>query len=154
MLLKAKLLLLVLALPLGLAAAQPKSAPRLAYEVYLGCLNQHLHSLEVSGVSEDLARELEGCRQLARRVLRDSKSPEAAQLVAHMLLLNTDGGESEQNNELAHSKARDLRKSIPLVRRLLEQGKCVAEGVKVPNPSRNLCAERPSAERRLSAWVK
>jgi hypothetical protein len=141
-----------MALLCGHVSAQQKSGPRLAYEVYLGCYNQHLHWLEGPAAREDLMLELEGCRELARRVLRESKSREATRLAAYLLLLDTDGGESEQNSELLNSKRAGLNPHLREVERLLEQGKCVAHGSNLVNPSPRLCANRYDVERRLQLW--
>jgi hypothetical protein len=152
MLLRTALVSLCLGLLLGQASAQTKSGPRLAYEVYVGCYNQHLIWLETPGERDDLMPELDGCRQLARHVLHKSKTTESTRLVAHLLLLDTDAGESEQNNELLHSKRRFLKPHLLEVGKRLQLGKCVIEGVKLENPSPRLCADRYDVERRLNDW--
>jgi len=136
-------------------AADNYSIDRLAYEVYVGCYNQYLWSLARSSTeTQALVSELEGCRQLARHVLAASKTQEAVRYAAYLLLLGTDGGESEQNNELLHSKRTRAKRYIQEVRELLASGRCLPPPTNVENPAPRLCADAITVERRIESWLK
>ena len=128
---------------------------RLAYEVYVGCYNQYLWTLGKSSTeAQALVGELQGCRQLARHVLAASKTREAVRYAAYLLLLGTDGGESEQNNALFDSKRTQGKHYIQEARTLFASGRCIPPHTNVENPAPRLCADAIAVERRLESWLK
>lgn len=122
------------------ANAQSVTTEKLAYEVYVGCWNQSLLLERLNPNADSLRLELEGCRQLGRRVLVKTKSHASDRYLAYLLLLGTDGGESEQNNEAVALRRTNVRAVLRELERKLPLASCLAPGTRLADQSSDLCA--------------
>lgn len=122
------------------ANAQSVTTEKLAYEVYIGCWNQSLLLERANPSADSLRVELEGCRQLGRRVLVQARSRASDRYLAYLLLLGTDGGESEQNNEAVDLRRAAVRPVLRELERKLPLASCLAPGTRLADKSPDLCA--------------
>lgn len=144
-----------LILGVGEANAQNRvSTDRLAYESYVGCYNQARWLYDKSDDPTGLLNDLDSCRQLARTMLTISKSAASARYLAYLTLLNTDGGESEQNNEAIAKKGRAIRPYLQEVRKLAGRSPCVASGTEIQKPAVHLCASDFNAIRTIDLHLR
>jgi hypothetical protein len=125
----------------------PNKAPieRQAYETYVGCWNQSLRLERNSPDADSLRNELQGCRQLARRVLAESRSRLSDTYLAHLLLLGTDGGESEQNNEVVARRRATILPALQALEKRTPTEQCLVPGTVLTDPDPGLCASPDQA---------
>ena len=146
---------LLSALVFLLPAAANSNGPtieRLAYETYVGCYNQFLWHLERDRLSDALRTELDGCRELARRVLVRSADKSSARYLAYFVLLNTDGGESELNSEAIERKRRIIGPFLQEAANLAGQSNCLIPGTRLADPAENLCASAGTVGMRVGLF--
>ncbi len=129
--------------------AQKIDIDQLAYRVYVGCLNEYLRMLEKGNEDRNLRIELEGCRDLSLEILSKSKSNSGTRYLALLLLLNTDGSDSEKLSIEISKKKNQAKRFQNELRLVSEQGKCFDLSVVKITKSSDLCADPERVKRSM-----
>lgn len=133
-------------------AAERLDLDRLAYDTYVGCQNQYLWHLERDLLTDALRFDLDRCRHLSRSVIRFSKEKGSGRYLAYLLLINTDGGESELNSEAIAERRRDVEPFLQEISKAADGGKCIIPGTRLTDPTNLLCAGAGRVRERIGRF--